>query len=114
MPGGRISARAVLACLCLGALVSTARGQALDKVTMGITGTSSDVASFIARKKGSFRAEGLEVDQSTTRMGVNSIAALTAGEYDASAGAATAPFFNAVARGVPLKVVASEIGRAHV
>ena len=44
MPGGRISARAVLACLCLGALVSTARGQALDKVTMGITGTSSDVA----------------------------------------------------------------------
>ena len=66
--------------------------QPLDKVTMGITGTSSDVASFIARKKGYFRAEGLEVDQSTTRMGVNSIAALTAGEYDASAGAATAPF----------------------
>jgi len=80
---------------------------ALDKVTMGITGTSSDVASFIAVKKGYFRDEGLDVDQSTTRMGVNSIAALAAGEYDAAAGAATAPFYNAVARGVGLKVVAS-------
>ena len=72
MPGGRISARAVLACLCLGALVSTARGQALDKVTMGITGTSSDVASFIARKKGYFRAEGLDVDQDRKSTRLNS------------------------------------------
>ena len=80
---------------------------AIDKVTMGITGTSSDVASFIAMKKGYFRDEALEVDQSTTRMGVNSIAALAAGEYDAAAGAATAPFFNSVARGVGVRVVAS-------
>ncbi len=94
-----------LACLAAAACVSPAL--ALDKVTMGVTGTSSDVASFIAMKKGYFRDEGLDVDQSTTRMGVNSIAALAAGEYDVAAGAATAPFYNAVARGVGVKVVAS-------
>ena len=104
---GRRLAGAALLQACILSALAQCPVRALDKVTMGITGTSSDVASFIAVKKRYFRDEGLDVDQSTTRMGVNSIAALAAGEYDAAAGAATAPFYNAVARGVGVKVVAS-------
>jgi len=103
--------RRLIAIFCVIVAVSIAfplsAAFALDKITMAITGTSSDVGSFIALDKGYFRAEGLDIDQQTTGMGVTTIAPLAAGEFDIAMGAATVPFYNAVARKVGVKIVAS-------
>lgn len=60
----------------------------------------------IAQEKGYFKDEGLEVEFVNFRTGADMIAPLGTGELDAGSGAINAALFNAIARGLPLRLVA--------
>jgi NitT/TauT family transport system substrate-binding protein len=98
-------ARMSLAVLAL--TVMTGSSWALDQIHMAASGTSSDVGSFIAIKKGFYRDEGLEVKQTVFDSGVKMIAPLGTGELDLATSSANAALYNAVARGIGVKIVAS-------
>jgi NitT/TauT family transport system substrate-binding protein len=80
---------------------------ALDKINMAGSGTSSDAIIFIAEKKGFFRDEGLSVNVTTFDSGVKMIVPLGTGDLDAATSSGTAALYNAVARGIDIKIVAS-------
>ena len=64
--------------------------------------------SIIADKKGYFRDEGLEVKVSNFRSAADMVAPLGAGQIEAGAGSASAGLYNAVARGIRIKIVADK------
>jgi NitT/TauT family transport system substrate-binding protein len=102
-----------LAKLALGAVVAAATlypaaGRAAEKVTIGITGASSDVSLFLAEKKGFFRDEGLTADLVPFDSGAKMVAPLGAGQLDVGAGAWSAGLFNAIERGIGIKIVADK------
>lgn len=88
----------VLATLC-------ARAQV---VTVGATSSTSDAPIYIAEKKGYFQAEGLQVKVINFRSASDMVAPLGAGEIQAGAGSASAGLYNAVARGIRIKIVADK------
>jgi NitT/TauT family transport system substrate-binding protein len=100
----RVSGLGLAALLCAGL---AGPGHALDQVNAAASGTSSDVGSFIAIKKGYFRDEGLEVKETVFDSGIKMIAPLGTGDLDVAVGSATAALYNAVARGIGVKIVAS-------
>jgi NitT/TauT family transport system substrate-binding protein len=91
----------------LACVIVAAPASALDVVNMAGSGTSSDVNLFIAEKKGYFREEGLQVKITTFDSGVKMIAPLGSGELDAATSSGNAALYNAVARGIDVKIVVS-------
>ena len=89
------------------AAVAASPGAAADKipVSVGITNVVADVGMFIAHKRGYFAAETLDVKFIAFDAAARMITPLASGELDAGGGIA-AGLFNAVARGVGLKIVA--------
>jgi len=77
-------------------------------VTVGVTNSTSDAPIFIADRKGYFRAEGLDVKVMTFRSASDMVAPLGAGQIEAGAGSASAGLYNAVARGIKIKIVADK------
>jgi NitT/TauT family transport system substrate-binding protein len=77
-------------------------------VTVGAASVISDAPIYIAAKKGFFRAEGLDVTVTNFRSAADMVAPLGAGQLDAGAGSASAGLYNAVARGIRLKIVADK------
>ncbi len=77
-------------------------------VRVGIANASSDVGLFIADKKGYFRAEGLNVSFVSFDSGAQMVAPLGAGRLDVGAGSPSAGLYNAVVRGIPIKIVADK------
>ncbi len=75
---------------------------------MGIAQASSDVGLYLAEKKGYFKAENLNVTFIPFDSGARMVAPLGAGQLDVGAGSAAAGFYNAVARGIPIKIVADK------
>ncbi len=98
-----IAAAAALAA----ALSFAGPARALDHVEMATAGTSSDVSVFIASKKGFFADEGLDVAMTPFDTGVKMIAPLGTGELDAATSSGNAALYNAVGRGIGLKIVVS-------
>ncbi|MCW2573683.1 MAG: transporter substrate-binding protein, partial [Frankiales bacterium] len=99
-------ARSIMgAVLILG--VTLASAEALDQINMAASGTSSDIGSFIAIKKGYYNEEGLDVKQTVFDAGIKMIAPLGVGDLDVATSSATAALYNAVARGIDVKIVAS-------
>src|SRR5204863_5556504 len=72
------------------------------------TSSTSDAPIYIADKKGFFRNEGLDVNVSNFRSAADMVAPLGAGQIQAGAGSASAGLYNAVARGIKIKVVADK------
>ncbi len=97
---------AVAVCVAHGAL-ALGPALALDMVNMAGSGTSTDVNLFIAQKKGFFRDEGIEVRITNFDSGVKMIAPLGSGELDAATSSGNAALYNAVARGIDVKIVVS-------
>lgn len=94
----------VLAVTALGA-------QAADELTVlrvGITSASSDVVFFIADKKGYFKQEGLAVKFTPFDSAAKMVAPLGAGQLDIGGGSASAGLYNAVLRGIDIKIVADK------
>jgi NitT/TauT family transport system substrate-binding protein len=81
---------------------------AAQAITVGATSSTSDAPIFIADKKGYFREEGLDVKVVNFRSAADMVAPLGAGQIEAGAGSASAGLYNAVARGIRIKIVADK------
>jgi NitT/TauT family transport system substrate-binding protein len=92
-----------LSTACLG---TAAWGQ--ETVKIGVNGVVSDAAFFIAQKKGYFAKQGITAELVHFDSGPQMVAPLGTGQIDVAAGASSAGLFNAVARGIGLKVVADK------
>jgi NitT/TauT family transport system substrate-binding protein len=103
----RLSAALLLTSLLLAA---TSAARAADPILLrvGITSTSSDVGFYIADKKGYFKDEGISVKLIKFDSAAKMIAPLGAGELEVGSGSASAGLYNAVARGIDIKIVADK------
>jgi NitT/TauT family transport system substrate-binding protein len=97
---------AALVALALATLLSAAH--AADQVRIGIARTMSDSGYYIADALGFFRDEGIEVTLTGFKSAAQMIAPLGSGELDVGGGTVSAGLYNAVARGINLKVVADQ------
>ena len=93
--------------LAAAALATTAAAQTVT-VTVGAASTTSDAPIYIAEKKGYFRDEGIDVTVTNFRSASDMVAPLGAGQLDAGAGSASAGLYNAVTRGIKIKIVADK------
>lgn len=108
---GRIDRRR-FATLCVSLLLQGAgAGTALASeatVRVGIVNSSSDAGFLIADRKGYFRQEDITVAFTTFDSAVRMVAPLGAGQLDVGAGSASAGLYNAVARGIDIRIVADK------
>ncbi len=77
-------------------------------VHVGIVGSVSDSALFIADSRGYFKEQGITVDFQRFQSAAVMTPALGRGQLDVGAGAPSAGLFNAMAREIPLKIVADK------
>ncbi len=97
------------ALLLAGAAIILAQAvQAADKVSIAVVNASSDAALFIADAKGYYKAEGIEAEFVSFDTGAKMVAPLGAGQLDIGGGAASAGLYNAVDRGIKIKIVADK------
>jgi len=91
-------------------LTGTAVARAAEpaEVRVGIASAISDVAIFIAQKKGFFDQEGVAAKTITFTSGSDMVAPLGAGNLDVAGGSPSAGLYNAVARGIKLRIVADK------
>jgi NitT/TauT family transport system substrate-binding protein len=97
-----------LPALILVAVLASAGAAAAQTITVGATSSTSDAPIYIADKKGFFRQEGIEVKVINFRSASDMVAPLGAGQLDAGAGSAGAALYNAVARGIRIRIVADK------
>jgi NitT/TauT family transport system substrate-binding protein len=83
-----------------------------QELTIGTIGASSDAPFFIAEKKGYFRDEGLSVKFIRFDSAAKMIPSLGTGEIDVGSGATSSGLYNAVKRGVAIKIVADKAHNA--
>lgn len=99
------------AALLAGAIAAAAAAQAqaqAQTITVGAASTISDAPIYIADKKGYFRDEGLDVTVTNFRSASDMVAPLGTGQMQAGAGSASAGLYNAVGRGIKIKIVADK------
>lgn len=97
---------AVVAALLLGG------GADAQDLTVGTIGASSDAPFFIADAKGYFAEQGLKVRFIRFDSAAKAIPSLGSGEVDVGSGATSAGLYNAVARGIGIKIVADKARNA--
>jgi NitT/TauT family transport system substrate-binding protein len=90
------------------ALAAVSPAIAADLVKIGISRTISDAGYYIADAKGYFRDEGLEVSIVGFNSAAQMIAPLGTGELDVGGGTVSAGFYNAVGRGILIRIVADQ------
>jgi NitT/TauT family transport system substrate-binding protein len=108
-----LASRAGFLCLlavafAVGGSSLSASAQTLETVKLGNINSISDAPIFIADKKGYFQAEGIKVEYVTFNTGANMIAPLSTGQLDVGAGGLSAGFYNGMARGLDIRVVADK------
>jgi NitT/TauT family transport system substrate-binding protein len=81
---------------------------AADTVKVGLAGQAVDAAFYIARDYGYFKDEGIDVDFTVFDSGAKQIASLGTHEIDVGSGAASAGLYNAMARGIGIRIVADK------
>lgn len=106
----QMSGLSLLNTMVLLAALSFAHNDARAETTVriGTTNSSSDVAFFIADKKGYFKEEGLSITLTPFDSAAKMVAPLGAGQLDVGGGAPAAGLYNAVARGIDIKIVADK------
>jgi NitT/TauT family transport system substrate-binding protein len=87
---------------------SVDQASATDKVNVGLGGSSVDTPFYLARDKGFFKDEDIDVNFIVFASGAGEIAPLGTGELDVGSGAASVGLYNAIARGVGIRVVADK------
>jgi NitT/TauT family transport system substrate-binding protein len=97
--------RGLLVCAVLCASFTPASAQT---VTVGATASFSDAPIYIADRLDYFRAQGLTVKVVNFRSAADMVAPLGAGQIEVGAGSASAGLYNAVARGIRIKIVADK------
>ena len=87
--------------------ISTA-APAADKVVVGAIGSLSDAPFFLAIDKGYFAEAGIAPQFEEIPSLAKQIAPLSSGDLDVASGAMSAGLYNAVNRGIPMKIVADK------
>jgi len=100
----------VLRLVALGAAVVASLSVASAQTTVGVgmTNVSSDAGFFIADKKGYFRDEGIAVTMTPFASAAKMIAPLGTGQLEVGGGTVAAGLYNAVERGINMKIVADK------
>lgn len=93
-------------------LVAAAGAEAADRVSVGVVNASSDIALFIADAKGYFKEVGIEAEFNSFDSAAKMVAPLGAGQLDVGAGAMSSGLYNAIERGIKLRVVADKARNA--
>ena len=110
--GPRLSRRALLGAAsglaAMLALPRAARAQAPIPVRIGLTPVTSAAAVYLGLDRGYFAEEGLDVSLVPFDSGAQMIPLLGTGQLEVGSGAVNAGLFNAVLRGVPLRMVAAQ------
>ncbi len=83
-----------------------------QELTIGTIGASSDAPFFIADAKGYFAEQGLKVSFIRFDSAAKSIPSLGSGEVDVGSGASSAGLYNAIGRGIGIKIVADKARNA--
>src|SRR5262249_39806030 len=100
--------KSVVAAVALIGAVAASGHAGAQEITVGTIGASSDSPFFIADKRGYFKDEGLTVKFIRFDSAAKAMAPLGTGELLVASGATSAALYNAVKRGVPLKIVADK------
>ena len=87
---------------------AAAAGPILTKLHVGLVLSASDAGIFIANDKGYFREQGIELEIVRFDSGARMVAFLGTGQLDVAGGTPSAGLFNAMARDIPLKIVADK------
>jgi NitT/TauT family transport system substrate-binding protein len=103
-----ILARGLVAVAALCLLSGAAQVQELKTIKIGVVNLSTDIAFYIAEKRGYLKAEGLKAEFAYFDSGAKMILPLGTGDLDAGGGAASAGLYNAVDRGIELRIVADK------
>ena len=90
------------------ALPSPTTAAPATEVRIGTSNSSSDVGFFLADKKGYFKQEGITPTYIAFDSAAKMTAPLGAGQLDVGGGAASAALYNAVARGIAIRIVADK------
>jgi NitT/TauT family transport system substrate-binding protein len=77
-------------------------------VQVGLVGATSDAGLYIAQEKGYFTQQGLTVEFSQFQSGEQMVPLLGSGQLDVGGGATSAALINAVARDIPIRIVADK------
>jgi NitT/TauT family transport system substrate-binding protein len=77
-------------------------------VRLGALGSTSDAGFYIALDRGYFREQGLDVEFVPFDSAARMVAPLSAGQLDVGGGSPSAGLFNAIARGIDVKLVADK------
>jgi NitT/TauT family transport system substrate-binding protein len=88
--------------------VPTAPPATVTALAVGVTGNTADAPLFIAQDKGYFKEQGFEVTFTQFQSAADAVAPLAGGQIALGAGAMGAGLFNAIARGLDIKVVADK------
>jgi len=109
----RISCWVISSLLCLAFMGQTTLGEEKPDTSPTILKVCSlpflsFAPIFIAIEEGYFAEQGLKIEMIKFRSGPDALPALTQGQIDVLAGAISASFFNAVARGLDIKLVADK------
>ena len=100
---------AIVVLSAVSGLAGSARAQEL---TIGTIGASSDAPFFIADAKGYFAEQGLKVKFVRFDSAAKAIPSLGNGEVDVGSGATSAGLYNAVKRGIGIKIVSDKARNA--
>ncbi len=92
----------------LGQAPAPGAGPILTRLRIGQVGGLSDAAIFIADDKGFFREQGIELEMARFNSAAQMVAPLATGQLDIGGGAPSVGLFNAIARGIPVKIVADK------
>ena len=101
-----------VAALALAAAVGLGGRAHAQQLTIGTIGASSDAPFFIADGKGYFAEQGLKVTFVRFDTAAKMIPSLGSGEVDVGSGATSAGLYNAVARGIGIKIVSDKARNA--
>lgn len=97
---------ALLGLVVAGLASGQAAAQDKDIVKVAVNGLISDAPFYIGAAKGYFAEQNITVELVPIEAGTKMIAPLSVGHLDAAGGALSVGLFNAVARGLNIKIVA--------
>jgi NitT/TauT family transport system substrate-binding protein len=100
--------KAVLIAAALAGVLAATQSAGAQEIAVGTIGASSDSPFFIADKRGYFKDEGLTVKFIRFDSAAKAMAPLGTGELLVASGATSAALYNAVKRGVTLRIVADK------
>ena len=112
MVATRTLRQVLLASLAVVAAAVAAAPVRAQELTIGTIGASSDAPFFIADAKGYFAGQGLKVKFVRFDSAAKMIPSLGSGEVDVGSGATSSGLYNAVKRGIGIKIVADKARNA--